>query len=289
MNRFIILLGLTFLLSGTTMAQVGIGTVSPEGAIDLETTSYGLVYPRVALTAKNVAAPVVNPQGGALAVGTVVYNTSNTSNGSNDVSPGIYAWDGSQWAVQFIREDYQKFDQTGGTQRTTIRESNSNPNPNDADNIAGLTNRTFTPVYSGTYRVEVKVNFGAGEIDDFQSSDAISLATMEGSFFFSMNGPGVDIDPTSASYDYSEGWIYCHAYAAHNEVESPALEDSNMTHYASVVYYLYLRSGQNYTFNLSNCIYTGHAYFKNNGDSGDGRGHIGSVFPCTVEFLFIDE
>lgn len=288
--RTIAFVAISLLFTTVSTAQIGIGTTSPEGAIDLNTTSYGLVYPRVALTATNSASPVINPRGGGPAVGTVVYNTATTTTGSNDVSPGIYAWDGSKWTAQFKREDYAKFEQTGGCQRTTIRESNSNPNPNDDDNIAGLTNQTFTPVYSGTYRVEVKTNFAAGEIADFTSLDQISLATMEGSFFFSLSGTGVDIDPTpaAAAYDYSEGWIYTHAYATHNEIESPALEDNNNIHYASSVFYVTLIGGDTYTFNLSNCTYTGHAYFLNNGDTGDGRGHIGHEFPCTVEFMFID-
>lgn len=270
-------------------AQIGIGTTAPKGALDLSSSNYGVVFPRVALTSSVVAAPVVNPSGGALEPGTAVYNTNVTTNGSNDVYPGIYAWDGSRWSPQFIMEDYDKFEQTGGCQRTTIRETYSNPNPNDDDDIAGLTNRTFTPRYSGIYRVEVRVNFGAGEIADFTSADQISLATMEGAFFFTMSGPGVDIDPTSSSYDYTEGWTYAHSYSSYNKNEAPPLSDVENIHASSLVYHLYLLAGNNYTINLSNCTYTGHAYFVNNGDSGTGQGHIGHEIPCSVEFQFIGD
>ncbi len=270
-------------------AQVGVGTVTPEGILDLETTSEGIVFPRVALTASNVQAPVTNPNGGNIVEGTTVYNTSLTTNASNNVYPGIYSWNGSKWAPQFMMEESVKFEQTGGAQRTTIRNSNSNPNPNDDENISGLTNRTFKPKYSGTYRIEVKANFAAGEIDDFTSSDAISLATSEGAFFFTLSGSGVDIDPTSAIYDYNEGWLYTHSYSTHNSIESPALEDNTVAHNGSLVYYKYLIANTAYTFNLSICITTGHSYFLNNGDTGDGRGYVGHSVPCSVEFTFLDD
>lgn len=281
----------TLFTCSTVFAQVGVGTITPEGILDLESTSYGVVFPRVALTASNAQAPIINPEGGALAIGTTVYNTVNTSNGSNDIYVGIYSWNGSVWAPQFILEEYEKFEQTGGCFRTTVRESYTDPNPNDADNLPGLTNQTFTPTYSGTYRIEVKTNFGGGTIDDFTSLDAISLATMEGAFFFSMSGLGVDIDPLpgAAAYDYSEGWLYTHSYSIHNDSESPALEDSTIPHTASLVYYEYLTAGENYVFNLSNCINTGDAYFINGGDTGTGQGHVGHNIPCSVEFTFLKE
>ena len=104
-----------------------------------------------------------------------------------------------------------------------------------------------------------------------------------------MSGTGVDIDPTSSSYDYTEGWSYTHSYSAENDNESPAVESFNVGHYATLVYNLYLLSGSTYTFTLSNCIITGHQYFVNNGDSGDGQGHIGHYIPCSVEFTYVGD
>jgi len=281
----------TLFTNVTVFAQIGVGTTTPEGILDLESTTQGVVFPRVALTASNAQAPVINPKGGSIVAGTTVYNTVTTTTGSNDVYIGIYSWDGSVWAPQFILEEYEKHEQTGGCFRTTVKESYGDPNPSDDDNLPGLTAQTFTPTYSGTYRIEIKTNFGAGAIADFTALDAISLATMEGAFFFTMSGPGVDIDPVpgSAQYDYSEGWLYTHSYATHNSNEAPALEDNTIPHTASLVYYEYLTSGQIYTFNLSNCIITGDGYFVNGGDSGTGQGHIGHDIPCSVEFTFLKE
>ena len=73
-------------------SQVGIGTTSPTGALDINSSTNGLVIPRVALTAKNIAAPVVNPQGGVLTNGTMIYNTTTAGVAPNNVSPGFYYW-----------------------------------------------------------------------------------------------------------------------------------------------------------------------------------------------------
>lgn len=283
---FLVFALLTFTLS---TAQIGIGTQTPEGALDVADNGHGIVYPRIALTSYTSQSPVINPAGGSLAVGTVVYNTALTASGSSDVSPGLYAWNGSRWEAQFIRVDYEKFEQTGAPFRTTIRESYSDAQPGDSDNIPGLTNQTFTPEYSGFYRVEVRANFASGEPSDFTNVDDISIATTEGAIFFTMSGTGVDIDPASGFYDNNEGWLYMHSYGAHSDATTPATINQGWVHYASSVYYLYLRGGHNYTFNLSNCINTGHSYFVNNGDSGTGQGYIGLEMPCTVEFTFIGD
>lgn len=84
-------------ISFTCIAQVGVGTTAPKGALDIESSTNGLIPPRVALTATNVAAPVVNPQGGALVAGTLVWNTATAGSIPNNVIPGMYYWDGTRW------------------------------------------------------------------------------------------------------------------------------------------------------------------------------------------------
>jgi surface protein len=59
------------LLTASTYAQVGIGTTTPAGALDIASTTSGLVMPRVANTSV-----VVNPNGGAIENGTMVYDLS---------------------------------------------------------------------------------------------------------------------------------------------------------------------------------------------------------------------
>lgn len=76
-----------------SFSQVGINTTTPNAALDINFTTQGFLAPRVALTSKATAAPVVNPQGGALANGTLVFNTASALGSSpNSVVPGFYYW-----------------------------------------------------------------------------------------------------------------------------------------------------------------------------------------------------
>ena len=288
-KRLVVALFFCTVIFQPTQGQIGIGTTKPEGTLHLKSNSEGFIIPRVALNAKNIESPVINPNGGNLVEGTIVYNTSKTKLGANDLFPGIYAWSGTQWNPQFKMDDYQKFTQSPLDQRTIIRQNYSTPRPDQADNVDGLTNQIFKPKYSGTYKIEVKTNIAAGKINDFTSLDNISLATMEGAFFFKMAGPGVNINPASGTYDYQKGWMYTHSYSSHSQSEIPAIESYAVPHFQAVVHYVYVLADETYIFNLSNCIITGHDYFVNNGDTGEGQDHIGHDIPCTIEFTYIGD
>lgn len=96
------LLYLLLFITTFSNAQVGIGTTTPAGALDLNptvVTNFGLVTPRVALTSILIEAPVVNPQGGAIPIGTVVYNTATAGTSPNNVGPGLYYWNGTRWVA----------------------------------------------------------------------------------------------------------------------------------------------------------------------------------------------
>ena len=74
--------------------NVGIGTNTPVSSakLDITATDKGLLIPRVALTATNVAGPITSPASSLL-----VYNTATASSGATFVSPGYYYWDGAKW------------------------------------------------------------------------------------------------------------------------------------------------------------------------------------------------
>ncbi|MCT8338682.1 hypothetical protein MG296_01320 [Flavobacteriaceae bacterium TK19130] len=255
-----------------TYDNVGLGTDTPQGALDVKSSSAGIVFPNVALTASNVGAPVSNPRtGGDPVPGTFVYNTTTTSNGTNDVYPGLYVWDGSEWVPQFTKEDSALFTQ-----------SPSGPNglrpTNDvALDIPGIDGETFTPNYSGVYKIELSVNYGSGQMKDPSSGD-INIASQEGQFTFQFNGT-----------DYP---IYVNSYGAKNLSIGSS---GGTTYYAiwdqwSMKVYVDLVAGTSYTMNLFFEQYE-NTVFLNNGDSGDGRGHIGvSVhLPCYAEFTYVGE
>lgn len=97
---YLTLIILTSGLLSPLCAQIGMGTVTPQAALDITSTNNGVLIPRVLLTATNVAAPVVNPlTAGIPATGTLVYNTNTFGVTPNNVIPGFYYWDGIKWVA----------------------------------------------------------------------------------------------------------------------------------------------------------------------------------------------
>jgi len=247
-------------------AQVGIGTVTPKGVLDLNddsgTNKYGLVLPRVALSRTDLASPVLNPQGGNPAVGTVVYNTVTTNFGSESVYPGIYMWDGIDWINEFPKKNAEIFkqDNSGGALRTVTSAG--------YQNLLGLTNRTFTPTYTGTYKIEVSVNWGGGYVDNLGSGT--DVAVMTGNFKFTLDGEDKLIPAHTWSGRHGGGTQYYDIWEQ-----------------STVVIYKDLVANTSYTFSLSfdQTVADG---FVNGGESGTGMGWLGGDIPCTVEFVFLD-
>ncbi len=100
------LLLLLLFVANQMMSQVGIGTTSPRGAVDISSTTQGLVLPKVSLTSTYIQT-ALNPQGGIIPAGTLVYNDMSSGSGLTAVSPGMYYWDGVKWvSVLDISEDW---------------------------------------------------------------------------------------------------------------------------------------------------------------------------------------
>jgi len=83
----------TIMYSTFFYGQVGIGNTTPEAGLDISSTDQGVLIPRIALTSTADATSVVNPNGGALVVSTMVFNTATVA----DVVPGFYYWNGTIW------------------------------------------------------------------------------------------------------------------------------------------------------------------------------------------------
>ena len=282
-THYISVLCLLICFSFISHSQVGINTTSPEGVLDVNSATSGIVFPRVALTARNVAAPVVNPKtGGAPVNGTYVFNTTTTSTGTNDVYPGLYVWYNNEWVAQYQKSDSRVFEQN--INRTTdpfgLRTTNGE------NSIPGLTNENFVPKYSGRYKIEISTNYGGGYVNVPANRNTgnsptvvnhvhpyntgLNTFSQEGTFTFSING---------ANYD-----LYANSYSAYN----------NGTNYfavwqqTSLVLYIDLIAGNTYNISLS-FVQNSNANIQNNGNSGDGRGFIGVHVPCYAEFNFISD
>ncbi len=99
----------------TDAGQVGIGTTSPNGSLEITSANDGLLIPRIALSATNVAT-VITPTTSEL-----VYNTFTSVLGPNQVSPGYYYWDGAAWiklATGNTNNDWSLVGNTGTTAGT---------------------------------------------------------------------------------------------------------------------------------------------------------------------------
>jgi hypothetical protein len=86
-------------ISIAALAQnVGINSTgaSPDASamLDIVSTNKGLLIPRVALTATNVAGPITSPTTSLL-----VYNTATAGTAPDNVIPGFYYWNGTGWTA----------------------------------------------------------------------------------------------------------------------------------------------------------------------------------------------
>ena len=86
--KHLITLAILMMITSNSFGQVGIGTTTPLGALDVTSTNDGLVIPRVALTISSSALPLTAPTTSEL-----VYNTVTVA----DVTPGYYYWGGAAW------------------------------------------------------------------------------------------------------------------------------------------------------------------------------------------------
>lgn len=92
MNKRVLNISLILLLAstGSVFAQQGFGTNKPSqsAAVDIVSPNKGLLIPRVALQADNLAAPITSPETSLL-----VFNTTAT----NNLTKGFYYWTGTNW------------------------------------------------------------------------------------------------------------------------------------------------------------------------------------------------
>ncbi|MEO6488374.1 MAG: FG-GAP repeat protein, partial [Ferruginibacter sp.] len=98
MKKKILLLFGSLVVLFSQAQNVGIGTETPNASaqLELQSANKGMLVPRVALTAANIAAPVTAPANALL-----LYNTATSGTGENAVKPGFYYWNSvtSRWVA----------------------------------------------------------------------------------------------------------------------------------------------------------------------------------------------
>lgn len=167
------ILNLLFFLGCTSVfSQVGVNTTTPNAAFDVNSANQGVLVSRVALTSKTVAAPVVNPQGGALANGTLVFNTATAGTSPNNVVPGFYYWDTPTLRWIAIASD-------ANTRGWSV---NGNASTNPATDFVGTTDaRDFTVRTNNLERMRV---MSTGNVGIGTPTPAYKLDLANGTFGF---------------------------------------------------------------------------------------------------------
>lgn len=99
----------------TGFAPAASALLDIDGATLPANAQRGLLIPRIALTATNVAAPVAAP-----ATSLLIYNTATAGVAPNNVAPGFYYWDGAAWTRML----------TGNPGWTTTGNSGTTPTAN---------------------------------------------------------------------------------------------------------------------------------------------------------------
>ncbi|MGB0147057.1 MAG: hypothetical protein ACPF82_07395 [Flavobacteriaceae bacterium] len=258
-------------------AQVGINNANPQAALDIQSSNSGVVMPRLALTSTLVESPASNPQGAGIPAGTVIYNTATTNNGVNDVSPGLYVWTGTQWSAQFDRKEHMLYESDLGIRTEPLVGF-------AAVNIGGLTNLSFTPSYSGVYKIILSVNYGGGVAktpneDGSPASDGdLNIARQTGTFDFELDGVHryIPVGAYSTNYDSSVG-----IPTGGDRKFFAIWQEYHWTGFVS------LSAGVAHNFNLS---FTQDAAPEFVGDgTGTGRGYIAYDLPCRVEFIYMGD
>ena len=208
-----------FLFNFILYAQVGIGTTTPKAAMDVTSTNQGFLMPRIALTATNVPT-LINPNGGSLEVGTMVFNTANTT-GTYGVKKGLYYWDGTYWV-----SNAHQYYKTNFTQTSDLSVSSGT----SFTNVPGLNAKTFTAPYSGEYQIIFSGYLGTETVNDNTTnvgsgrdiSGYAATGYVEGKFRLTINGVSYDKYSYSVSYyrssDSASGSGGTDIYQLFNEV-----------------------------------------------------------------------
>ena len=267
----------TLLISNSlAYSQVGIGTNTPKGLLDIQSTNSGVVYPTISLD-DITDQTISNPNGPNIVPGTTVYNTNTTDVGINSVYPGIYVWgwDGSKnrWIPQFAKRDYAYFIQDGDVRTVSNTTHSIGFKDKNNDPVTG-----FTPKYTGLYKIEITVHYGGGRVRNPNTGMYANFAAEKGEFNFNTNK------------------FSLRSYSARNKDNlfvGTNTDKKYENNYRQATYILEenLTAGNFYPFSLEFTQETAPDFVGNGQTNNNGHGYItlkGNVY-SSIEFKFIGE
>lgn len=186
-------------------AQVGIGTTTPNGALDVTSVNDGLLIPRVALTATNAIAPLTAPTTSEL-----VYNTATAGITPNNVTPGYYYWSGTAWVRLATGNsvDWSILGNTGTVPATNFIGTTDNVElrfrTNNTERLSiGNSGNIGVNIAPSAYRLDV--SSGAGDAIYGHSTNVGGVIGYETNFSFgipvqNLNGSGLYANNPAAGY-----------------------------------------------------------------------------------------
>lgn len=179
-----------FSVDGTTLSvdaannAVGIGTAAPNtnAALDISSTTKGVKLPSLALTATNNASPL-----SAHIAGMLVYNTATAGTAPNNVVPGLYTNDGTQW---ILLQTPQTVNTSAPAGTVSYTAASTVPTGYLECNGAAVSRTTYATLYAA-----IGTTYGAGN-----GSTTFNLPDLRGEFVRGWDhGRGVDVSRTLGS------------------------------------------------------------------------------------------
>jgi hypothetical protein len=158
MKKISLILMISLVVCQSVVSQnIGISsngaTPAASAMLDIVSTTKGLLIPRVALTATNVAGPVTSP-----ATSLLVYNTATAGTSPDNVIPGYYYWNGSAW-ISFLTATTTGWTVTGNS--GTTAGTNFIGTTDDEDLVFKTDNVETMRLYSGG-GVDLDAGIGTG-------------------------------------------------------------------------------------------------------------------------------
>ena len=181
--------------------NVGVGTATPDAsaALEVSSTSKGLLIPRVSLTATNSASPITSPL-----ISLLVYNTNTSVAGTTQVTPGYYFWNGTSW-IRLLSTKLANANnglsvvndttiQLGGTliQTTTITQGSN----------------TFTVLNNGTTNTVINLS-STGDFDVQDNGTSALFVRDDGNVGIGTNAPAEKLNVNGSVFipDAASYWI----------------------------------------------------------------------------------